>query len=76
MIYIFNAFQDRIQRCAQSCQDNLRDKISPSTSETQIAAYKKDFEGCVVNCAETHIQLVPAMLKRVKEFLNRTTDQI
>lgn len=51
------------------CQDNIRDKITPSTTEEQIGAFKKDFEQCVVKCADTHIDLIPSMLKRIKEVL-------
>ncbi|XP_042904955.2 protein FAM136A [Parasteatoda tepidariorum] len=62
-------FQDRIQRCVMQCQDNVRDKITPSTKEGEIASFQKDFESCVVKCADTHIELIPSMLKRIKEVL-------
>lgn len=52
------------------CQDTIRDRITPSSTEDQLATFKKDFEQCVVKCADTHIDLVPAMLKRIKTVLS------
>ncbi|GIY87078.1 hypothetical protein CDAR_255861 [Caerostris darwini] len=62
-------FQDRIQRCVMQCQDNIRDKITPSTTEAEVSGFKKNFESCVVKCADTHIDLIPSTLKRMKEVL-------
>lgn len=64
-------YQDRIQRCVMQCQDNIRDKLSPNTTEAEVGGYKKDFEACVVKCADTHIALIPAMLGRIKEMLSK-----
>ncbi|XP_054715929.1 protein FAM136A-like [Uloborus diversus] len=62
-------YQDRIQRCVMQCQDNIRDKITASTTEAEVSGFKKDFEQCVVKCADTHIALIPSMLKRIKDVL-------
>lgn len=61
--------QDRIQRCVMQCQDEIRDRITPSSNETQLESFKKDFEQCVVRCADTHIDLIPSMLNRMKSML-------
>lgn len=53
------------------CQDEIRDKISPTSTEAEVGNYKKDFEHCVMKCADTHIELIPSMLKRMKEFLTK-----
>lgn len=52
------------------CQDTIRDRIAPSSTEDQIGTFKKDFEQCVVKCADTHIDLIPSMLKRIKAVLS------
>ncbi|GFR04544.1 protein FAM136A [Trichonephila clavipes] len=62
-------YQDRLQRCVMQCQDNIRDKVTPSTTEAQVSSFKKDFESCVVKCADAHIDLIPSMTKRMKEVL-------
>lgn len=51
------------------CQDDVRDRITPTSTETDVGMFKKDFEQCVVKCADTHIDLVPSMLKRIKAVL-------
>lgn len=52
------------------CQDVIRDRITPSSTEDQLGTFKKDFEQCVVKCADTHIDLIPSMLKRIKAVLS------
>ena len=61
--------QDRLQRCAMDCQDQVKDKITPSTSELDVSKYRGQFEGCVVKCADNHIALVPNMMSKMKEIL-------
>ena len=51
------------------CQDTVRDKVGPNTSETEVSKYRGQLETCVLQCADKHIALVPAMMKRVKEVL-------
>jgi len=63
------SLQDRLQRCAMDCQDKVRDKVGPKTSETDMSKYRGEMEGCVVKCGDSHIALVPSMMKRIKEVL-------
>ena len=51
------------------CQDTIRDKVGPNTSEADVSKYRGQLETCVLQCADKHIGLVPAMMKRVKEVL-------
>jgi len=53
------------------CQDRVRDKVGPKTSELEVSKYRTEMETCVVKCADSHIELVPAMMKRVKEVLKQ-----
>merc|ERR1711970_1395281 len=62
-------FQNRLQRCAYQCQDDVRDRVTPSTSEQEMDGYKKQMEGCIVKCADDHINLVDSMLIRMRETL-------
>ncbi|CAN8000071.1 unnamed protein product [Ixodes pacificus] len=64
-------FHDRIQRCVMQCQDTVRDQVLPSTTDADAAKYKTQFDTCVVKCADTHIELVPQLLKRMKEMLKK-----
>ncbi|XP_064484868.1 protein FAM136A-like isoform X2 [Ornithodoros turicata] len=62
-------FQDRLQRCVMQCQDSIRDKVGPNTTDAQTHEYKNEFDGCVVKCADSHIDLLPHMLKRMKHAI-------
>lgn len=62
-------FQNRLQRCAYQCQDDSRDRVMPSTSEQEMDGYKKQMEGCILKCADDHINLVDNMLVRMRETL-------
>lgn len=53
------------------CQDTIRDRITPSSTEEQLGVFKRDFEQCVVKCADTHIDLIPSMLNRIKAVLSQ-----
>jgi len=64
------SLQDRLQRCAMDCQDKVRDKVGPKTTEVEVSKYRTEMESCVVKCGDTHIALVPAMMKRIKEVLS------
>ncbi|XP_050396135.1 protein FAM136A [Patella vulgata] len=65
-------FQDRLQRCAMGCQDQIRDKVGPNTSENDMNKHKTELEKCVLKCADTHIDLMPGLVKKMKETLNKS----
>ncbi|KAK7073389.1 hypothetical protein SK128_020357 [Halocaridina rubra] len=62
-------FQERLQRCVMVCQDRVRDQVSADTSESQVAVYKAEFEGCAMQCVDDHIQLMPSVKKRIANVL-------
>ena len=53
------------------CQDVVRDKMSKNSSESEMAKHRRDIEQCVVKCGDTHIALLPVMMKRIKETIQR-----
>lgn len=52
------------------CQDKARDEASKSSSSSG-SRYKYDIENCMIKCADSHIDLVPNIKKRVKEFVDQ-----
>ena len=52
------------------CQDRVRDKIPANASQDEVVKHKGELEQCVIKCADSHIALVPALMKRMKEVLN------
>ncbi|GLH00112.1 hypothetical protein R5R35_014439 [Gryllus longicercus] len=65
-----NHFQDRLQRCVMQCNDKIRDKMTPNPSEDEVAKYTKEFETCATQCVNTHIGLVPGLLKKMRQALS------
>lgn len=63
--------QDRLSRCAQQCQDQVRDLLptvgSPSPDQERIA--KKAAEECLVKCCDTHEKLIPKLVSRLRASL-------
>ncbi len=51
------------------CQDSARDKVGPNTSDQEVAKYKGEMEKCVVKCTDKNVELVPAMMKRIREVI-------
>lgn len=70
-----NNFQERLQRCVLQCQDKVRDQILPTTTENQAKAFRGDYERCVVQCADDHVDLVPGLLKRMKDTVTTLSDR-
>ncbi len=51
------------------CSDKVRDKLGPKSSDAEVSRYRGELESCVVACADKHIALIPAMMKRMKDVL-------
>jgi len=68
-----NAFQDRIERCVLSCQDSIKDKIGANTTDDQMKGFTAQFESCVVKCVDTHIGLMPNMLSKMRQSIQKSS---
>ncbi|XP_064603641.1 protein FAM136A-like isoform X2 [Liolophura sinensis] len=64
-------YQGRLQRCAMDCQDKIRDKVKPDSADSEVSKYKGEMETCVLKCVDSHIDLLPSLLKRMKEVLSK-----
>lgn len=53
-----------------SCQDEIREQMPATASETDADRYRGQFENCVVKCADTNIDSIPAMMRRIKELID------
>jgi 16S rRNA U1498 N3-methylase RsmE len=62
-------FQESLQRCVSQCQDDIKDKVSPTSSEADITRFRNDFEKCAISCCDKNIERLPSIAKRVKETL-------
>lgn len=63
--------QSRLQRCVMQCNDEAKDKMGPNPSEGEIDKYTLMFENCAVKCVDTHIGLIPSIMKAMKTVLSK-----
>jgi len=63
-------FQDMLQRCVLSCQDQVRDKVGPNSTEAEIRKYRGEFETCAIACCDTNIAKLPTLMDKVKTAFN------
>ncbi|CAG5133449.1 unnamed protein product [Candidula unifasciata] len=62
-------FQNRLQRCAMTCQDRLRDALPTKPTEREVELGRTTLERCVIDCAFSHVDLVPGLTKKMLETL-------
>ena len=62
-------FQETLSRCVLQCQDEVKDKVTPNTSEADIAKYRGEFEVCAIACCDKNVGRLPNLTKRVMETL-------
>ena len=52
-----------------SCQDDIKDKVTPNTPEAEVEKFKVEFDTCAIKCCDTNIQRLPSLSKKVMETL-------
>ncbi|GFO13459.1 protein fam136a [Plakobranchus ocellatus] len=62
-------FQNRLQRCAMSCQDKLRDEMPAKPSDKDVEKGRLGLEKCVIECADSHVEYIPGLTKKMLEVL-------
>ena len=67
------SFQSRLQRCAQTCQDKLRDKVprNATLSAAQEQSLKAEGMACVNACVDEHISILPTINQRISEVIDQ-----
>ncbi|KAF5304772.1 hypothetical protein FQA39_LY09549 [Lamprigera yunnana] len=63
--------QKRLQRCVMQCNDEIKDKMGPTPSDSEVHRYSAIFESCAIKCVDTHVNLVPAIMKSMKTVLSQ-----
>jgi len=62
-------FQETLSRCVLQCQDEVKDKVTPTTPDSDLAKYRKEFEVCAIACCDKNIAKLPNLTKKVVETL-------
>jgi len=60
-------FQEALSRCVLSCQDDVKDKVGPNTSEQEIRKYRGEFENCAIACCDKNIGKLPVLMDKMKD---------
>lgn len=69
-------FQGRLQRCVMDCNDQIKDKMPPNPTDSDITKYTGQFERCAVKCVDKHVDIIPNMLKTIKAVLSKGPNNI
>ncbi|KAJ8973054.1 hypothetical protein NQ317_011334 [Molorchus minor] len=64
--------QNKLQRCVMDCNDDVRVKMGPSPSDSEVAKFTGIFENCAKNCVDKQIEFMPALLKKIKADLSKS----
>lgn len=64
-------FQERLQRCAMACEDNVRD-LNLSQSDPEFSRKMEGSMGaCMGKCADEFISKMPDTMNKIKADLNK-----
>ena len=66
-------FQDSLARCTMHCNDKAKGSADAGSQELQV---KRQLESCVTKCVDGHMNLIPAMTKKMKESLSSIGKQM
>ncbi|GBG69075.1 hypothetical protein CBR_g3774 [Chara braunii] len=63
-------FQERLQRCANLCQERARDEmpIGDSVSSGVRAKLQESMDSCIDKCAEEQLRVLPKVMERIKYY--------
>ncbi|KAJ8929499.1 hypothetical protein NQ314_017808 [Rhamnusium bicolor] len=67
--------QNKLQRCVMDCNDDIRVKMGPNPSESDIDKFTTLFENCAKRCVDKQIDYMPSLLKKVKTDLSKGQSQ-
>jgi len=64
-------FQGRLQRCVMQCNDEIKNQMPPTPSESEVSKYTNQFERCAIKCVDKHVDLIPNLFKSMKAVLKK-----
>jgi len=59
-------FQESLSRCVLQCQDEVKDKVGPKTTEAEISGFRTEFENCAIACCDKSITKLPPLMDKLK----------
>ena len=53
------------------CNDNIKDKMGPNPTQTEVDRYSEEFEKCATKCVDSYCELLPSLEKNMKKVLSK-----
>ena len=66
---LFSVLQESLNRCVMSCQDDIKDKVTPDTPDSKVTEYREEFERCAIACCQKNVSRIPGLTTKVKDAL-------
>nr|CAI5855923.1 unnamed protein product [Callosobruchus analis] len=63
--------QNKLQRCVMDCNDEIRVKMGPNPTQSEIEKYTAIFEKCAKGCVDKQVDYMPSLLKKMKADLSK-----
>ncbi|KAH8353924.1 hypothetical protein KR067_003273 [Drosophila pandora] len=64
-------FQNRLQNCVRDCNSDARSSLPNNPNDRDMSRSQHLFENCTGNCVDKYINLIPGLLKSIKQTLDR-----
>ncbi|KAG5876737.1 hypothetical protein JTB14_028611 [Gonioctena quinquepunctata] len=63
--------QNKLQRCVMDCNDDVRVKMGPNPSESEVDTFTAIFEKCATKCVDKQLEFMPSLFRRMKADLSK-----
>ncbi|CAG9860330.1 unnamed protein product [Phyllotreta striolata] len=63
--------QNKLQRCVMDCNDDVRVKMGPNPSQSEVDKFTAMFENCATKCVDKQLEYIPSLMKRMKSHLSK-----
>ena len=50
-----------------TCQDQVKDKVTPSTPEAEVNKFRSEFEACAIRCCDDKVNTLPTLSRKVEQ---------
>ncbi|XP_033251677.1 protein FAM136A-like [Drosophila miranda] len=64
-------FQNRLQNCVKDCNSDVRSRLPNNPNDKDMSRSQHLFEHCTGNCVDKYINLLPGLLKSIRQTLDR-----
>ncbi|XP_056638971.1 protein FAM136A-like [Diorhabda carinulata] len=63
--------QNKLQRCVMECNDDVKLKMGPNPSDSEVQKFTALFETCATKCVDTQVEYIPSLLNRMKANISK-----